>query len=61
LFCWVSFVTRPPGRKTDRDSGTPGCVKAPVRTWLDEQRAIWEGLLGRLDAFAMKTMKERAE
>lgn len=33
----------------------------PVRTWLDEQRAIWEARLGRLDAFAMKAMKERAE
>jgi DNA-binding transcriptional ArsR family regulator len=33
----------------------------PMRTWLDEQRAIWESRLDRLDAFAMKTMKERAE
>jgi DNA-binding transcriptional ArsR family regulator len=33
----------------------------PVRTWLDEQRAIWEGRLGRLDSFAVKVMKERAE
>lgn len=33
----------------------------PVRTWLDEQRAIWEGRLGRLDAFAMRAMKERTE
>lgn len=33
----------------------------PVRTWLEEQRAIWEGRLDRLDALAMKVMKERAE
>lgn len=33
----------------------------PVRTWLDEQRAIWEAHLDRLDAFVMKVMKERAE
>ena len=33
----------------------------PVRTWLDEQRSIWEARLGRLDAFAMKAMKERTE
>jgi len=34
---------------------------APVRAWLDEQRAIWEARLDRLDAFVMKVMKERAE
>lgn len=33
----------------------------PVRTWLDEQRAIWEGRLDRLDAFVMTVMKERKE
>lgn len=33
----------------------------PVRTWLDEQRATWEARLDRLDAFAMKAMKERKE
>lgn len=33
----------------------------PARTWLDEQRAIWEARLDRLDAFVMKTMKERQE
>ena len=32
---------------------------APVRTWLDEQRAIWEGRLDRLDDYVMKMMKER--
>ncbi len=30
----------------------------PVRTWLDEQRALWESRLDRLEAFAMKAMKE---
>lgn len=33
----------------------------PVRTWLEEQRAIWEARLDRLDAFVMNAMKERAE
>jgi DNA-binding transcriptional ArsR family regulator len=33
----------------------------PVRTWLDEQRSIWEARLDRLDAFAMKAMKERTK
>lgn len=31
----------------------------PVRTWLDEQRSIWESRLDRLEQFAMKEMKER--
>ena len=31
----------------------------PVRTWLDEQRIIWEARLDRLDAYVMKLMKER--
>lgn len=33
----------------------------PARTWLDEQRAIWEARLDRLDAFVMNVMKERAK
>ena len=32
---------------------------APVRTWLDEQKAIWEARLDRFDAFV--TGKERKE
>ena len=31
----------------------------PIRSWLDEQRAIWEGRLDRLDAFVMSVMKEK--
>ena len=30
----------------------------PARTWLDEQRAIWEARLDRFDAFVMNVMKE---
>jgi len=30
----------------------------PARSWLDEQRALWESRLARLDAFVMKTLKE---
>lgn len=33
----------------------------PVRTWLDEQRVLWEARLDRLEAFAMKVMKERTK
>lgn len=32
---------------------------APARTWLDEQRAVWEARLDRLDAFVTSVMKER--
>lgn len=32
---------------------------APMRTWLDEQRALWEARLDRLDDYVMKLMKER--
>ncbi len=33
----------------------------PARTWLDEQRSIWEGRLDRLDALAIKALKERKQ
>lgn len=32
---------------------------APARSWLDQQRAIWEGRLDRLEALALQAMKER--
>jgi DNA-binding transcriptional ArsR family regulator len=31
----------------------------PMRTWLDEQRSLWEARLDRLEAFAIEAMKER--
>ncbi len=31
---------------------------APARGWLDEQRALWEARLDRLDAFVATMMKE---
>ncbi|MCZ4289632.1 ArsR/SmtB family transcription factor [Hoeflea alexandrii] len=31
----------------------------PMRTWLDEQRVIWESRLDRLDDYVKKVMKER--
>lgn len=34
---------------------------SPARTWIDEQKAIWESRLDRLDAFVTKVMKERDE
>ena len=30
----------------------------PARTWMDEQRTIWESRLDRLDAFVMGIVKE---
>lgn len=33
----------------------------PARAWIDEQRAVWEARLDRLDAFVMQVMKEREE
>jgi DNA-binding transcriptional ArsR family regulator len=38
----------------------PGAF-TPVRSWLDEQRAIWEARLDRLDDYVMKLMKERKD
>jgi DNA-binding transcriptional ArsR family regulator len=32
---------------------------SPARTWLDEQKAIWESRLDRLDDYVMKLIKER--
>jgi DNA-binding transcriptional ArsR family regulator len=37
----------------------PGAF-TPVRGWLDEQRAIWEGRLDRLDDYVTRLTKERA-
>ncbi|MBL4916821.1 ArsR/SmtB family transcription factor [Szabonella alba] len=31
---------------------------APVHGWLDDQRALWEGRLDRLDDYVMRLMKE---
>jgi len=33
----------------------------PAKSWIDEQRAIWEARLERLDAFVMNMMKERGQ
>lgn len=33
----------------------------PVRSWLDEQRALWEGRLDRFEAFVINAMKESEE
>ena len=49
---------------TSKDGRVRSCAivpeaLAPVRTWLDEQRDIWESRLDRLDDYVMKLMKER--
>jgi DNA-binding transcriptional ArsR family regulator len=49
---------------TQKDGRVRSCAlqpKAllPMRDWLDEQRAIWEARLDRLDDYVAKLMKER--
>ena len=49
---------------TSKDGRVRSCAivpeaMAPVRTWLDEQRDIWEARLDRLDDYVMKLMKDR--
>ena len=49
---------------TSKDGRVRSCAivpeaLAPVRSWLDEQRAIWESRLGRLDDYVMNLMKDR--
>lgn len=49
---------------TSKDGRVRSCAivpeaLAPVRTWLDEQRAIWEARLDRLDDYVTNLMKER--
>ncbi len=34
---------------------------APIRGWLDEQRAIWEARLDRMDSYVLALMKDRKE
>lgn len=31
----------------------------PMRSWIEDQRAVWEGRLDRLDDYVMTLMKER--
>jgi hypothetical protein len=66
-----SILTRlaeTPARVTDLagPTGLRTCAMVPealdpVRTWLDEQRTIWEARLDRLEAFVMSVMKESEE
>ena len=32
-----------------------------MRSWIDEQRAVWEARLDRLDTYVMNLMKEREQ
>ncbi|OYX42888.1 MAG: transcriptional regulator [Rhodobacterales bacterium 32-67-9] len=38
----------------------PGAF-TPVRSWLDEQRALWEGRLDRLDAYVQTLMEDKRD
>lgn len=49
---------------TSKDGRVRSCAivpeaMAPARTWLDEQREIWESRLDRLDDYVMNLVKER--
>lgn len=49
---------------TSKDGRVRSCAfvpqaLAPMRDWLEEQRAIWEARLDRLDDYVTKLMKER--
>lgn len=52
--------------RTSKDGRIRTCAVVPealdpVRTWLDEQRAVWERRLDRLEAFVIGKMKEGRE
>ncbi|WP_225029509.1 ArsR/SmtB family transcription factor [Xinfangfangia pollutisoli] len=34
---------------------------APLRSWLEEQRILWEGRLDRLEDYVMQVMKEQGQ
>ena len=49
---------------TQKDGRVRSCALVPealqpMRDWLEEQRAIWESRLDRLDDYVTKLMKER--
>jgi DNA-binding transcriptional ArsR family regulator len=49
---------------TSKDGRVRSCAivpeaMAPVRTWLDEQRALWDSRLDRLDDYVMNLMREQ--
>ena len=64
-----SILTRlaaEPTRATAKDGRTRTCALvpdalAPAQTWMDEQRAIWDSRLDRLEAFVATMMKEGKE
>ena len=51
---------------TQKDGRVRSCALVPqalnpMRDWLEEQRAIWEARLDRLDDYVTKLMKEREQ
>ncbi len=51
---------------TQKDGRVRSCALqpqalAPVRDWLEDQRAIWDARLDRLDDYVMNLMKERPD
>ena len=51
---------------TQKDGRVRSCAfqpqaLTPIRDWLDQQRAIWEARLDRLDDYVMTLMKDRKD
>jgi DNA-binding transcriptional ArsR family regulator len=51
---------------TQKDGRVRSCAfqpqaLSPMRDWLEEQRAIWDARLDRLDDYVMNLMKERKD
>jgi DNA-binding transcriptional ArsR family regulator len=51
---------------TSKDGRVRSCAMVPeallpMRDWLEEQRAVWEARLDRLDDYVMTLMKERKD
>ena len=56
----AGLITTSKGGRTRTCTLVPEALD-PARTWLDEQRDLWEARLDRLDTFVAKVMKERDE
>lgn len=57
LECAGLIVTEKSGRT--RTATLNPAAFAPVRGWLDEQRALWEARLDRFDAYVIRLMQAR--
>ncbi len=56
----AGLVTSTKAGRTRTVTLLPGAF-SPVRSWLDEQRALWEGRLDRLEDYVTKLMQEKRD